>query len=295
MTLATTTNFSPNMTAGRPGQVILIGIHTMEAPETGTTAEAVADYFKRSSTQASAHWCVDNNSRVRCVRDDDTAWAMPPVNEISLNIELAGTAGQTKAQWADTYSLAVLDNASLCVAEWCSKFGIPVRRLSYSQISKKEKGIVGQADVNAVYGDSDHWDPGPNFPWDDFLGKVSVQLSHIGGLPPSRPDCTSLQAAIRTGIDNLWGQDTDKHATALIEATAFGGKSFPYGILFAQGVVGTLQDGVWGPKSEAAISRTVLAAQKALLEMKFDPKGLDSIWGPNTDRAYRAARTACHI
>lgn len=295
MAFATTTNLTSNMTAGRTGQVVFIGIHTMESPEAGDTAEAVANYFKKTETRASAHWCVDSNSRVRCVHDEDTAWTMPPVNGISLNVELAGTAAQTKAQWADAYSLSVLGNAAFCVAEWCRKYGIPVRHLSYEQISRKEKGIVGHLDVNEVFDESDHWDPGPNFPWDYFLDKVSVNLSRIQGLPASKPNCTALQRAVRTDPDNFWGPDTDKHSTALIEASSFGGYSFPYGVLFAQQVVGTVQDGIWGPKSVSAHSATVRAVQTALGSMGFDPRGVDGIWGPNTDRAYRTARTACHI
>ncbi len=187
MTLTTSVKLSPSKWDGHSGPVTFIGIHTMEAPEMGTTAEAVANYFMNQARQASAHWCVDNNSRVRCVRDSDSAWAMPPVNGTSLNIELAGYARQTREQWADAYSQAMLGNAAVCVAEWSLKFGIPVRRLGSVQIANRNKGLVGHNDINNVFHQSDHWDPGPNFPWSTFLITCRARLEDLKREFPSWP------------------------------------------------------------------------------------------------------------
>ena len=50
-------------------------IHTMESPEKPDTAESVANWFSGSTApQASAHYCIDGNSIVQCVHDDDVAW-----------------------------------------------------------------------------------------------------------------------------------------------------------------------------------------------------------------------------
>jgi N-acetylmuramoyl-L-alanine amidase len=290
----TSVNLTDRCYKGRGGRVpTLIGIHTMQAPEAGSTAENVANYFK--TVDASAHWCVDNNSRVRCVDDANGAWTMPPTNLYSLNVEMAGYAEQTSVQWADAYSVAVLDITAVCVAEWCRKFNIPARHLTAGGIDAGEKGIAGHWDVNNVFHESTHWDPGLNFPWAGFLARVNGIL---GSAPPvSKPNCTALQRAVRTTADNLWGQDTDKHGTAVIDATIFAGENFPYGVPFAQLCVGTVQDGVWGSNSRTALKATVKNVQTALAGMGFTvgPDGADGIWGPNTDRAYQLARTACHI
>lgn len=299
MAFATSTNLTTQRRIGRGGnRISLIGIHTMEAPEAGQTAENVAVYFKR--VEASSHWCVDNNSRVRVVRDEDTAWTMPPTNSWSLNIEMAGYAGQTARQWDDAYSNSVLDIAAVCAAEWCKKFSIPVRRLNTSQLLARQPGLAGHVDVNRAFRASDHSDPGANFPWTEFLGLVRKHLGQVA--PPlapasEKPYCVPFQAAVRTTADNAWGKDTDKNAATLIAASGFGGESnrFPYGISFAQKVVGTNVDNHWGPMSKDATTRTVVNAQKALFKMGFNPKGADGAWGVNTDAAYMAARAACHI
>jgi N-acetylmuramoyl-L-alanine amidase len=299
--VATSTNLTTNRYSGRSEPVTLIGIHTMEAPESASTAEDVANYFKNPSVQASAHWCVDNNSRVRCVNDEDSAWTMPPTNNYSLNVEIAGYAAQTPAQWEDAYSKAALEIAALCCAEWVKKYGIPVRRLNATQIAEKQKGFAGHVDVNAVFRASDHTDPGPNFPWDYFLGRVNAQLTAVGASPApapgptGKPSCIALQKAVRTTADNAWGPATDKNCTAVYSASAWFGAKFPYGIAYTQGIVGAQQDGVWGPNSAAALKATTAQVQEALYGMGFPPGLIDGVWGPSTDAAYQKARTACHI
>jgi hypothetical protein len=271
----------------------------MEAPEAGTTAENVAAYFAKSATQASAHWCVDNNSRVRCVYDDNSAWAMPPANEYSLNVEMAGYAAQTAVQWDDAYSLAMMKIAALCVAEWCVKYDIPVRHLTTAQIKAREKGIAGHVDVNRAFHASDHTDPGPHFPWVHFLIEVKAQVQDLSAKMKAphivEKDCKSLQKSVRVTADGKWGSDTDRHCDALIAATAFGHYKFPSGIKFAQQVVGVKQDGVWGPTSKSAMRDTVKAVQRDLETMGFAPGVVDGIWGATTNKAYQAARTACHV
>ena len=163
-----------NFTKTKSGRTISkIVIHTMEAKETGTTAESVANYFRTTTRKASAHLCIDNNSIVRCVADKDIAWAAPGANHDGLQYELAGMAGQTHAQWADAYSKAVLDRTARQAAADATQYGIPIRKLSSSQLKAGWSGFTGHADVRKAFKRSTHWDPGPNFPWTTFLALVS--------------------------------------------------------------------------------------------------------------------------
>lgn len=236
--VTTTVNLTDRHYNGRNGNPItLIGIHTMEAPESPTTAEAVANYFK--TVDASAHWCVDNNSRVRVVNDEDGAWAMPPTNYYSLNVEMAGYAGQSAAQWGDPYSSDTLEIVSLCVAEWCHKYSIPVRHLSDSQIAAREKGIAGHVDVNRVFHASDHTDPGSNFPWTYFLGRVNKYLGVVTQVtPPPASD-----AKWPAGVVLAFGSQGNAVA-ALQKAMSGSG---------LRGVRGIEVDGDFGPQTQTAV------------------------------------------
>ena len=115
------------------------------------------------------------------------------------------------------------------------------------------------------------------------------------GVPATKPNCSALQRAMRTTADNSWGPLTDKHGTAIREASFWGGHDFPWGVAFTQGVVGTAQDSSWGPKSIAAHDATVRAMQVAMRDMGFNPGTIDGTWGPASEAAYLAARRACHI
>jgi N-acetyl-anhydromuramyl-L-alanine amidase AmpD len=159
-------------TKGRIAPIRVIVVHDMEAPEGPLTAENVAHYFGTTTTKASAHICVDNNSAVRCVQDGDTAWAAPGANSDGLQLEIAGYMRQTRSQWLDAYSTAALKQAAKVAADWAKAYGIPIRHLTVTQLRAGKKGFVGHVDVSAAYNRSDHTDPGPGFPWEYFLELV---------------------------------------------------------------------------------------------------------------------------
>lgn len=445
--MQTKTNLTSRRHKGRQGKKPrLIVIHTMEAGEGAQTAENVANYFK--TVDASAHWCIDNDSRVRVVLDEDTAWCAPGANNDGLQIELAGYAKQTAADWADQYSIEMLEGAALSAAEWVTKYGIPIKKLTVAQVKSGHKGFAAHDDISKAYKQSTHWDPGPNFPWNYFLGRVAAlvgggvkgpepvdqapdpgysnagfstahiketqsKLNKLGynldvdgrrgpatlaaikdfqgkqgltvdGLPgpqtqarldaaiagptappaPSlnagfspdyikdvqtklnklgyklevdgsrgpatqaairdfqsknklaidaspgpatmerlnaavaipvpaeRPNVTALQAAVRATVDNSWGPDTDNRIDAVRQSSGWGGERFPYGVKFAQNVIGTNADGDWGRNSVAAHDRTVAEIQRALASMGYNPGEIDGDWGPTTEQAYQAARAA---
>lgn len=173
-----------NYRKGRLSSIRLIVIHDMEAPEGPLTAENVAKYFRDSGVVASAHICVDNDSAVRCVPDEDTAYAAPGANTDGLQLEIAGYMRQSRDEWLDAYSKAALGQAARATAAWCAKYGIPVRRLTRDELRAGVRGITCHADVSAVYKRSDHTDPGPGFPWDWFLAMVHEARNATTTAPP---------------------------------------------------------------------------------------------------------------
>jgi N-acetyl-anhydromuramyl-L-alanine amidase AmpD len=154
-------------------KVRVLVIHDMEYDESLTAAEAVAKYFATTSTVASAHICVDADSIVQCVKDNDVAYAAPGCNSDGIQLELAGYARQTRAEWLDLYSTAMLTLAADATAQYCLKYDLPIVHLSDAQLAAGAKGIIGHYQASAVYKKSDHGDPGPNFPWDVFMALVT--------------------------------------------------------------------------------------------------------------------------
>src|SRR5580765_5605799 len=115
-----------NYTKGRTHNIDLLVIHTMESPEKPDTAEAVANWFAGATApQASAHYCIDNNSIVQCDKDTDVAWHAPGANHNGLGFEHAGRAAQSAADWSDDYSDTMLRLSAELIARKCTEYGIP--------------------------------------------------------------------------------------------------------------------------------------------------------------------------
>jgi N-acetyl-anhydromuramyl-L-alanine amidase AmpD len=166
------------------GKIRLIVIHDMEAPEKGTTAESVAQYFARQRkgpNGSSAHYCVDNNSVVQCVKDSDIAWHAPYVNHDSIGIEHAGYAHQNRHQWVDQFSKMMLARSAKLAARKSIEYGIPVKRLTVKQLKAGKAGFIGHVDASAAYTPGGHGDPGRSFPWDIYLDMVRAEVSALKG------------------------------------------------------------------------------------------------------------------
>lgn len=198
----TTTVKSPNYYEGRVVPIRVVVIHTGETAESTTAAEGMANWFSRASTRASAHLCVDTDSTVRCVDDDDTAWAAPGANADGLQIELAGRAGQSESDWTDDTSKAILKRAAGEVAAWCIKYRVPVKWLTDAELADgKTMGLTTHAQVSRVLKLSDHWDPGLNFPEDEFLAAVKDLLPKAPVQPvPVQPKPANIVVPAYPGL-----------------------------------------------------------------------------------------------
>lgn len=191
---------------------------------------------------------------------------------------------------------------------YCNRATIPeVRRMTGNQIlgqqyflfiatldgtQYKAHGVIACQDKGAQQtgGHYDHSVVYDNRFWQK-TGKSNPRPTpppnHTGKL-----NCRPLQRALHVKDDGIWGPVTMKAAGALIHAIS---DEFPYGVQFAQRVVGTERDGQWGPKSKAQLRNTITAVQKAFSQMgvKPGPGAADGIWGPKTEEAYKAAKNAC--
>jgi N-acetyl-anhydromuramyl-L-alanine amidase AmpD len=166
---------------GRKRAVRLVVIHSTESLEVEGGAVEVAHYFQHPSRPGSSHVVVDDKDVVQCVRDSDTAAGAAGANQDGIHIEQVGKADQTPLEWDDPYSRAVIKNCANVTAQYCMKFDIPIRRLTVKQIRAGEKGICGHADISQAYPGTGHYDPGPNYPWTEFLNEVQTFYDSLPG------------------------------------------------------------------------------------------------------------------
>lgn len=182
-------------TSGRKsGQPSLIVIHTTEGSEGLKSAEDGASYDQRRTDGTSTHFFCDQDTTVQCVRTTDRAHAARSTgNERGIHLELCGRAGQTPGQWDDAASRGTVRQAAKIAARAALKHNIPVRRLSTAQVSSGERGFCEHNNISLAFGQSDHTDPGRNYPWDEFLDLVREEQA--GGSGVSQAD---VIAALKT-------------------------------------------------------------------------------------------------
>lgn len=172
-------------TALQPGRRIdLIVLHSMEAPEKGSTAANCAAYLASTSRKASAHFCCDSDEIVRCVRDKDVAYGAPGANHNGLHIEMAGYARQTEADWRDKYSWAMLKIVARLVAVKCYYLHIPPVWLTPAQVAAGSRGITCHADITKAFKrKGGHTDPGKGFPVAAFMKLVAAVYKEFEAPP----------------------------------------------------------------------------------------------------------------
>jgi peptidoglycan hydrolase-like protein with peptidoglycan-binding domain len=153
----------------------LIVLHSIEAPEASTLAENTAAWFagqRGAPPNTSAHYCVDDDSIVCCVRPELIAWHAPGANQYGIGIEHAGYARQSRAEWQDTFSTRMLGLSAQLTAWLCKRFAIPVVELGPRELVAEKSGITTHAAVTKAWGKSTHTDPGPDFPMARYLSLV---------------------------------------------------------------------------------------------------------------------------
>lgn len=193
-------------TKGRPdGPPLWIVWHTMEVDELPDRAENTAQYFADPSDgrEVSSHWCVDNNSAVQSVNEQDVAWTVGnrPGNNRGVNFELAGRARQTRTQWLDAYGRGLFATAAPIVARSMTRWDIPNRWCSIADLEARRPGHTTHNDLRVAFGGTTHTDPGGEFPRDHVLQVVAAALA--GGeadMPLSDEDLTKVRSAVVGGV-----------------------------------------------------------------------------------------------
>jgi N-acetyl-anhydromuramyl-L-alanine amidase AmpD len=253
---------SPNVTRTNGRQIDLVVVHTMEMDEKGDTAESCARWFANPRAQVSAHYCVDNNSIVQCVREQDVAWHAPGANHNGIGIEHAGRAAQTAGDWADSYSTAMLGLSAKLVGEIVSRYRIPIVWLQPSDLLAGRRGITSHLNVSKAFRRGNHWDPGKSFPIEKYLAAVHAAtgrpqaVGHVQQEPPTlRLRATGWQVK---RLQTMLRQVEELPPPAPIDGI-FG--DLTRSAVFAfQAAHGLAKDGVVGPVTWRALIEAVAAS-----------------------------------
>jgi hypothetical protein len=266
---------SPTHSGKRPGPPTSITLHWWGDPDHFSDAADVeepadvARYLSRDGGDSSCHYVL-TAGHVWCIVDPDlVAWH---AGNWTGNLQSIGIEVDPDLQ-VGTYETL----AQLVVDLWRVYGRLPLVR----HRDWKATQCPGPLDVARVLARANElWRaPAPS--------KPTRPVKPTKPKPPaSKPDVRELQAAVRAVRDNVWGPDTDRRLTAVRYAARLHESAFPYGVQYAQVVVGALPDGVWGPASGDCHDATVKRVQRAL------GVTVDGVWGEKTDAAYLEIRKA---
>ena len=223
---------SPHLTRTNGRRIDLVVVHTMEVDEQGGAAFRCARWFADPRSRVSAHYCVDAHEIVQCVRDEDVAWHAPGANHDGLGIELAGRAAQSRREWGDVYSAAVLEQAARLAGDLCRRHSIPPVWLWPPDLRAGRRGITPHAAVSRAFGRSTHQDPGAGFPVERYLRLLRAHLPWDGRAAALKP----LPPTLRRGAQG-W------HVKRMQRLLRVHGQLGPPAPL----------DGKFGPVTEAAV------------------------------------------
>lgn len=154
-----------------------IVIHCTAGAEPGnrSAAENTVAYSKRTSRASSYHYIADAFKSLQYVYDRTVAFHAPP-NQHSIGYELCcSLANEGKGHWSDANHQKMLRIVAKDVARLCLAYNVPIVKLSGSALRAGKRGLCGHNDVRDAWRQTSHWDPGPYFPWKQFLSLVQAE------------------------------------------------------------------------------------------------------------------------
>lgn len=171
--------------------VTRIVIHGTVSPTFVGSAAQVAQYFTSPAAGGSAQYVVDPGTIIQCVAESAIAWHAPP-NQGSIGWEFCDMVAwdpaypngfPNEAAWHGRWTLplwdAMLRLGAAGVRANALKYGVPLIRINSARLLAGQGGICGHIDVSNAWHQTNHTDPGPDFPWDTFMSYVIT--------PPNQP------------------------------------------------------------------------------------------------------------
>ncbi|GAB2964449.1 N-acetylmuramoyl-L-alanine amidase [Saccharothrix stipae] len=144
--------------------------------------------YLNNNPNASAHAVSDAGGLLSdLVPDERAAWTAGPTgNARGLHIEQCAFVALSRTQWLSEQDVTVyvphlkatrlipspmsmLRHTAAWLRAKSARWGIPLVKLSPSEVRAGKSGVCGHGDISLAWGETDHTDPQPNYPWDVVL------------------------------------------------------------------------------------------------------------------------------
>lgn len=180
----------------------LLVLHTSEGSESESAAENLCAFMGMPGDRPSSsggrygssyHAVFDTDRWIQAVPDNVVAYSAAGANHDGIHGCFPGKAGQTAWQWLDDISARMIRQAAVWAVEKSKAHGIPLVRLSSTEVRNGAAGVCDHYDVSRAFGKSDHTDVGPGFPWAAFWAHVA----DLTKPPPTPPEDDEMARVIK--------------------------------------------------------------------------------------------------
>jgi len=172
----------------------------MHATDNTASDESEAAYAERRPDHTSAHFYSDEDSIIQALDTSHIAYGcFYHGNRISIQFEMTGRSNQI--------SDATMRQVAPIVARVCRDYGIPIRKVSASDVRGGVKGISGHADITYAFPEDSgtHTDPGLNFPWTTFIGYVlDASTPDLPTTTPEEDEMFAVPKSVALDASNNW-------------------------------------------------------------------------------------------
>jgi hypothetical protein len=223
------------------------------------STETVGNFWEGSGT--SAHYQVEADGTIgQLVHDYDTAYhaGIWEANTKSIGIEHANITGPNDATPWDI-SDATLKYGGYLTGALCYGYGLGAPTWGWNVFPHSDfSSTACPFQLRDKYRD-------------DYMGYAVEMYNRLSGgevapayAPPAPTTVDRREQLAKVLHCSADASDLNLRALVLVSASDWGGNNFPCGIEFAQDVVGTEVDGIWGENSEEAHDETVAEVQRIL-------------------------------
>lgn len=126
----------------------------------------------------------------------------PPLNKTWWGICIPGRAAQKRAEWLDEPSLAGIRAVAWFIIEKAAVDGFPLEYVDAAGLKAGRRGYTSHYQVSLAFGQTNHTDPGPGFPWDVLAAEIALLAHPIVTPPPTTP---SIEELIMSGSFTIIG------------------------------------------------------------------------------------------
>ena len=235
-----------------PSTCQAVVLHTYECPR----SDDLVNRAKYQEVAGSSYTILVGLSKTLRANDDNyIPWAAAQTgNRIGLHLSFLAYAASTRAEWLRYRSQ--LELAAEVVADWCQRYGIPAVKITPEQLQRGQRGICGHYDISLAWRETDHTDPGPNFPWDEFLEMVANRL---------RPSEEKGQTMASEKVDRIYHELThdfqSRYKTPTGQRSTFRDTAIGYALESDAKLTRLLDDVL--PEFDAKLERILKAVESA--------------------------------